>query len=351
MTSAFRITLAAAAALLGAFSCTKDGKAGPAATDKPKDISPDTVVATYSGKKITLKELDEYLGEQLEELERQKHQLRRQGIDQMILEQMVTAEAEKKGMTKEQWLKSEIDDKVPPPSDQEIQQMFEMSKGQLGADAKLEDWKERIVAVATRPQRQERAQKVFEGMLKQANVQVTLPEPPRRRKQVEAKGPSRGPENAKVTIVEFSDFECPFCSRATGTVDEVMQAYAGKVRLVFRHFPLDFHKRAQKAAEASMCAHEQGRFWEYHDTLFKNQQKLEIAELKEHAKSLGLDTAKFDQCLDSGRFEKAVKDDMAAGQKVGVSGTPAFFINGVMLSGAQPLEEFKKIIDQELATN
>ena len=146
-------------------------------------------------------------------------------------------------------------------------------------------------------------------------------------------------------------FQCPFCSKARDTVEEVMQAYAGKVRLVFRHYPLPFHQNAPKAAEASMCANEQGKFWELHDLMFKSQDKLEVAQLKEHAAAVGLDAAKFGKCLDSGKMAKAVQEDMAAGTKVGVTGTPAFFVNGVMLSGAQPLDEFKKVIDSELGTN
>jgi protein-disulfide isomerase len=189
---------------------------------------------------------------------------------------------------------------------------------------------------------------VFEQLRKENQVAIKLSEP---RKQVEAKGPARGPDNARVTMVEFSDFQCPFCSRAHDTVEQVMQAYAGKVRLVFRHFPLDIHKNAAKAAEAALCANEQGKFWEYHDMLFKNQQTLEVTQLKDHANAVGLDQAKFASCLDSSKFSKAVQEDMAAGQQVGVSGTPAFFINGVMLSGAMPFDEFKRVIDQELGTN
>ena len=127
-----------------------------------------------------------------------------------------------------------------------------------------------------------------------------------------------------------------------------MEQYAGKVRLVFRHFPLDFHEKAPKAAEASLCANEQKKFWEFHDVMFKNQEKLSIDDLKGHATSIGLDAAKFGECLDSGKMKKTVDEDMAAGKKVGVSGTPAFFINGTMLSGAQPIEAFKEVIDAEL---
>ena len=121
---------------------------------------------------------------------------------------------------------------------------------------------------------------------------------------MEAIGPSKGPENAPVTIVEFSDFQCPFCSKAKVTVDEVMKGYGDKVRLVFRHFPLSFHQDAPKAAEAAACANDQKKFWEYHDKLFANQGALEVDDLKKHAADLGLDTARFNECLDSGKKEE-----------------------------------------------
>jgi protein-disulfide isomerase len=157
----------------------------------------------------------------------------------------------------------------------------------------------------------------------------------------------RGEASAPITIVEFADFECPYCSRAAETVEKVRAAYPGKVKLVFRHFPLSFHPKAPKAAEAAACADEQGKFWQMHDALFEGQD-LELEAMKANAQRLGLDAAKFDACLDSGRMAALVKRDQAAGNKAGVTGTPAFFINGVMLSGAQPEEAFHKVIDEEL---
>jgi protein-disulfide isomerase len=189
-------------------------------------------------------------------------------------------------------------------------------------------------------------QKVVADLQKQANLKLDLPQP---RIQVAAEGPTRGPKDAPVTIVEFSDFECPYCGSAFETVEQVMNAYAGKVRLVYRQFPLSFHPHAAKAAEASLCAAEQGKFWEYHDVLFKNQKKLEPTDLKAHATEVGIDAQKFGQCLDSGDKKAAVDADQKAGLAAGVGGTPAFFINGIFLNGAQPIDEFKKVIDGELA--
>lgn len=161
----------------------------------------------------------------------------------------------------------------------------------------------------------------------------------------------KGNSDAPVTIIEFSDYECPFCGRHfEQTYSQIVKEYVdtGKVKLVFRDFPLDFHESAQKAAEAAECAGEQGKYWEMHDKLFENQNALDVDSLKQYAKDIGLNTANFDSCLDSGEMEDEVKEDMVDGQNYGVSGTPAFFINGRLLTGAQPFSAFKEIIDSEL---
>jgi len=159
----------------------------------------------------------------------------------------------------------------------------------------------------------------------------------------------RGPEDAKITIVEFSDFECPFCGRAIPVVEQVMEEYEGDVKLIFKDFPLSFHQNAQKAAEAAECAGEQDQYYEYHDVLFDNQTALSISDLKQYAADLGLDTEAFNSCLDNGDMAAEVQADFAAGQAVGVSGTPTFFINGQKIVGAQPFSAFKQIIDAELS--
>ncbi|HLD72564.1 MAG TPA: thioredoxin domain-containing protein [Candidatus Nanoarchaeia archaeon] len=162
----------------------------------------------------------------------------------------------------------------------------------------------------------------------------------------------KGNPEAKVTIVEFSDFECPFCGKYfQETAPQIMKDYVdtGKVRYVFRDSPLDFHQKAQKAAEAAECAGEQGKYWEMHDYLFQNQDYLAVENLKGYAKDLKLDTAKFNDCLDKGKMAEEVKKDLADAQKYGVSGTPAFFINGKLISGAQPYGTFKVEIEAALA--
>lgn len=161
----------------------------------------------------------------------------------------------------------------------------------------------------------------------------------------------RGGKNAKVTIVEYSDFECPFCSRAHPTIQQVMNEYGDDVRVVYRHFPLSFHPQAQKAAEASECAADQGKFWQFHDVVFENQDLVQggVAQFKKWAVELGLNASKFNNCLDSGEKAQLVTDDTNEGSALGVTGTPGFFINGQSVVGAQPFSVFKQIIDAELA--
>jgi protein-disulfide isomerase len=171
------------------------------------------------------------------------------------------------------------------------------------------------------------------------------------RKELAAKGPSRGPATAPVTIVEFSDFQCPSCRRAHDTIEQLLLAYPGKLRLVYRHFPLEMHEHAELAAEAAQCADEQGKFWPYHDALFQNQAHLSPKDLLGYARALSLDGARFAECVESGRQSRAVKDDLAAGEAAGVNATPTFFVNGAKVVGALELDEFKRIVDEQLGAN
>jgi protein-disulfide isomerase len=161
-------------------------------------------------------------------------------------------------------------------------------------------------------------------------------------------GPAKGPADAPVTLVEFSDFQCPFCARFVATLEMVREKYGDKVRLVFRQYPLPFHPNAAKAAEASLCAWEQGKFWEMHDAMFANQQALAVENLKAKAAGLGLNADSFNRALDAGKYADEVQADVAAAQKAGVSGTPALFVNGRFISGAFPLDQVTQVIDDEL---
>jgi protein-disulfide isomerase len=179
-------------------------------------------------------------------------------------------------------------------------------------------------------------------------VETTRFEPPRT--AVAADGfPAKGPEDAPVSVVEFSDFQCPACARVVEPLRRLADTYGERLRLVFRQFPLSrIHPNAQKAAEASLCANEQGRFWEMHDAMFADQEALGVDDLKRTALSLGLDPDPFDTCLDSDRYADEVAADLQAGRAAGVTGTPALFINGRLVSGVQSYETLAGIVDEEL---
>src|SRR6267142_686369 len=166
--------------------------------------------------------------------------------------------------------------------------------------------------------------------------------------RVPLEGPSKGPATAKVNIVEFSDFQCPFCSRVVPTVEQIEKAYPNDVRVFFRHNPLPFHPNAPLAAEAGVAAEQQGKFWQMHDKMFANQQNILRPDLEKYAGEIGLDVGKFKAALDSGAGKARVQQDLAAATQIGVQGTPNFYINGRNVQGAQPFDEFKKVIDDEL---
>ena len=160
--------------------------------------------------------------------------------------------------------------------------------------------------------------------------------------------PARGPKNAPITVVLFSDFQCPFCGRVEPAISELEKAYPGKVRVAWKNFPLSFHNNAKPAAESALAANEQGKFWQMHEILFKNQQALTAADLEKYAKDIGLDMGRFKAAMDSHKFAAQVEADTKQGSSLGVEGTPAAFVNGQLISGAQPVDAFKKIVDAEL---
>src|SRR5262249_23531790 len=191
------------------------------------------------------------------------------------------------------------------------------------------------------------AQQAFLTELKKKNPTKIALKPPV--VEVSAAGrPQRGSASAPITIIAFSDYECPYCKRAHTTVEEVMKTYGDKVKLVYRDYPLPFHEHARPAAEAAACANAQGKFWEYHQKLW-GASDLSTEKLKAMAGEIGLDQQKFDDCLAKQQFKADIDKDIADGSSVGVTGTPAFFINGRMISGAQPFGKVKERSDQELA--
>ena len=318
-------------------------------------MDPGVKVAEVDGKPITYGDLssDKDVGPKVRQAEVKAltdlYDQRRGLLDELISRRLLEEEAKAKGKTLEQWFQTDYMNSVPDPAEDEAKAFYEEHKAQMPQGQSFADLLPRIKQAVKQQKLRDGMGKMLEGLKEKHHVTVALEPPELPRIEVEAKGPARGPAAAPVTIVEFSDFQCPFCGREFPVIEKLMKEYDGKVRLVFRHFPLDFHPFAEKAAEAGACAADQGKFWELHDKMFSNQQKLAVDDLKGYAKSVGIDSTKFDKCLDSGEKKPQVDDDQKAGAAAGVNGTPAFFINGRMLSGAQPFDKFKEVIDDELA--
>ena len=307
----------------------------------------DETVATVGDKKITRAQLEDEVRAKLIEIENQRYDALREGLDGMVAQELLKREAAARGTTAEALTAEEIDKKTPEPSDQDIQKVYEENKSQLGGQT-LEQVKPRIVQYLKGQKQEERRTAFIEELKKKYPTTVSLKPPV---VNVAAAGrPERGGKNASVTIIEFSDYQCPFCQRAEDVVEKVMSTYGDKVRLVYRNYPLPFHPRARPASEAAACANAQVKFWEYHSKLFHGD-GLEAEKLKTYADQVGLDRKKFDECLEKKPFTAEIDKDVKDGEKAGVTGTPAFFINGRMLSGAQPFEKFKEVIDDELASS
>ncbi|MCU0223253.1 MAG: thioredoxin domain-containing protein [Acidobacteria bacterium] len=352
----FALALLCLAALL-TIACQGGAEKAPdaAAAAKPAPagkvpVGPTTIVAVVNGENITLADVDKEAAAQLRQLRRQaveqEHALRQGALEAMVAKRLVEAEAKKRGVSEEDLLKAEIEEKTPPPTEVEMREFY--ANNQARMPGPYEQMKDQLGPYLRNQKAQARLMEYIGQLRSASQVAMTLPEAEMPRVEVAATGPSRGPANAPVTVVVFSDFECQFCAKSKPVLDQIASTYGDKVRIVFRDYPLPFHTKASKAGEAGHCADAQGKFWAYHDYLFANQAKLEVADLKAAALAVGLDAAAFDACLDGGKMAEAVTKNTEAGREAGVSGTPAFFINGLPLDGAQPFEAFKPIIDAEL---
>lgn len=305
----------------------------------------DTPVAEINGNPVTEKELNEVIAAPLTRLQSQLFDIQLQGINALIDNRLVEAEAKKENVSVQELLKKNVEDKVGTVNEQEVKDFFEKNKERFGGKS-FEEIKKPLQQQLFTQKASVYRDNYLDRLREAANIKIFLTRP-----TVDVSvddDPSRGPDNAPVTIIEFTDYQCPFCGRARPTVYQILDTYGDKVHYVVRDFPLSFHPYAKKAAEAAGCAGEQGKYWEYSKILWENQRALDVPDLKKYAKNLNLNTAKFDTCLDTDQFSEEIEKDIADGIKAGVSGTPTFFINGQLISGARPFEDFKEIIDSAL---
>ena len=279
------------------------------------------------------------------EFARSEHQILESALSKLIEDKLLQAEAAKRGISKEELLDKELQQYNQDPTAEEIDIFYESNKDRINGT------KEEVAVQIGKYLKQRKYAAAKESFLKQLEKDhkvVRLLEP--LRFSADAVGrPSRGPASAPVTLVVFSDFQCPYCKKYSATITEASKKYGAKVRVVFRQFPLTkIHPDAMKASGAALCAADQNRFWEMHDLLFQDQSNLKTEALKERAKKLGLDLNAFDACLDSSQHAAQIHEDILAGASAGADGTPTTYINGRYLNGAQPLDALSEIIDEEL---
>jgi Protein-disulfide isomerase len=283
---------------------------------------------------------------QLRSVREQEYQIKRKALDNLISQRILEAEAKKKGLTTDKLLEQEVDSKIPQPTDVELKALYAVQREQLGKP--FEEAKVQLLSTLRNARIQQARQEYSAHLRDHAQVAVLFSPP---RVQV-APDPARvrGNPKAKVMIVEFSDFQCPYCQRAEITLKGVLAKHADAVAVSYRDMPLTaIHPMAMGAAQAGRCAGEQGKFWELHDAMFADQAGLDRNGLAAKAKTLNLDEKQFDACLTNEKYKAQVQQDAQEGSRLGINGTPAFFINGVFLNGAQPESAFESIIKDELS--
>lgn len=336
--------------LLCAWLSAACGQAQPPAAAQSPAAAPGASepVATVGGAAITRADLDALVAPQIAKLDEQAHQIRRAQLDELIAQKLIEAEAKARNLTPEALEKAEVADKTAPLTQADLDAFVAANRARLPGDP-----------AALMPQIRQYLTEQRVGMRRQAfldelrgktKVEVLLKAPAMFRAAIDLAGaPTRGASDAKVTVVEFSDFHCPFCKRVQPTLSQLLTKYPKDVKLVFKHMPLDqLHPQARRAAEASWCAQQQGKFWEYHTLLYAGGPDGSEATLTALAGRAGLDPAAYQQCMASGKAAEVVQQQVEEGTKFGVSGTPGFFVNGRFLNGAVPLETFVQVIDEEL---
>jgi protein-disulfide isomerase len=324
----------------------------PTSAQIARSQAPNEVVATVGSTSITLAQVDEKALQQSTgnfgamKLSQALYEARRTAVEELIEDALLNQDAKARKIEPAKVIEQDITAKVVAPTDEDAAVFYGQNQARLQG-ATLDQARAAIKAYLVQQRTIGARQQYMDSLRAKAAIRVSL-DPPR---QVVATAdrPAKGPKTAPVTVIEFSDFQCPFCESAFPTVQQVLSTYGDRIQFVYRHYPLANHPRARPAAEAAACAQEQGKFWEFHDRLFGNQQLLGDADLKQHAKDVGMDTSQFNACYESKKYTAEVDADIRAGDEAGVSGTPAFYINGRMLSGAQPFEAFQRIIDEELA--
>ena len=277
-------------------------------------------------------------------LEREMYNTRKGAIESFIANRLLDAEAERRGVSKDDLVTAELGPKIGEPTNKEINDYYQAQKAKINRP--LKEVRTGISTILKRQKAQLHFQDFVSSLVAKSDVRILI-DPPRLPVDLDD-ARFRGPKDAAVTIVEYSDFQCPYCRRVQPTLAELSAEYEGKVRWAFKDFPLtEIHPEAARAAQAARCADDQGKFWEFRAGLF-GQELFTDGTYTELAKGLRMNEKALLECLNSGKHEAAVTEDATEARKFGLTATPAFVVNGVLLSGAQPIEVFRQAIDEEL---
>lgn len=329
------------------------GRAAASCEQASLALPEDAVVAELEGQKITAKDLGPELAAAEQKALREYcagiDQNRRMALDNYVTERLVKKAAAAAGKGEDEWVREQLMTKVGEPTDEEITKFYEARKS---PDAPpLELVRPQVAAAIQREKAEGAIRSIIDELKKGSGVKEMLPDV--RPAPVDLTAPAytavAGKKGGKVQVVEWADFECPYCSKAADTLSELKKKYGDRVEFSFRHFPLSFHPNARKAGEYAQCAGQQGKFWQMHDEIFKNQSSVAEEDMKRHAQTIGLDQAKLDACLASGQGAKEVEQDYQQGLQIGIEGTPSFFVNGRPHTGAPTVEALSAAIEAELS--
>ena len=303
------------------------------------------IAARFGDRVITVEEVETAAGGQLIGLYQQVFQVKDQQLRSMIYADLVEQAASAEGISREEYLNRELVSKIPAPSEEQIQQILTQYKSQLPPDETQA--RQQVTMFLNQQAGQQQEANLMARLFDAADVEILL-DPPRVNPVVAAHNPMMGPADAPVVLVEYTDYQCPYCDRAQPTIVALRERYGDSVVHVFKNLPLPMHQQATLAAEAALCAADQGQFWAFHDWLFANKNNISNDTLVAQAEALALDVPVFTACVDSRTHKQQVEDDAKEAGSFGIRGTPGFVVNGRILTGAQPLEAFIAVIDDEL---
>ncbi len=329
MLTKFAVIALGAGIALGAFSMPAAGQSDAA------------VVAEINGRKITATELEQKEADKLLDAKYKYYVVEREALNQFIDGEILEMQAKKEGVTLDELFKRHVSSNIPEPTEEQLRFYFEG----VQTDETYESARPHIIDTVHQLRLKKARDAYIADLRGQYGVVVELNQPSA---QVEAgKSPRLGPESAPVQVIEYADYECPYCQKVNPDLIRLRAEFGDRVSVVYKDFALPMHPMAAKAAEAAQCAGDQGKFWEFHDALFQNK-RLQTSDLKEEASALKLDSARFDKCLDKSEKAEAVKKDGLEARALGLTGTPSFFINGHYMSGAIGFAKLKETVTQEL---